>query len=156
MAVNTITLRTQDDESDTKQAAFPIYVPTGFTLAEYQAIVTVGAPLLDAVTESQIVSADMSIALTLPGGLKGAPVASALNERGGLVGWDTAGQFADSYRIPAILHSIMSGNEFAVTDTLIAALNSFFILGTTTVIPRTRDGFTWTAATYGRKSLRRK
>jgi hypothetical protein len=156
MAVNIITLRTQDDESDTKQAAFPIYVPTGFTLAEYQAVATNAAPLLDAVTESQIVAADMTIALTLPGGLKGAPVASALNERGGLVGWDTAGQFGDSYRIPAILHSIMSGNEFAVTNPLIDALNQFFILGSGTVIPRTRDGFTWTAPTYGRKSLRRK
>jgi len=156
MAVNTITLRTQDDESDTKTAAFPIYVPTGFTLAEYQAIVTVGAPLLDAVTESKVVSADMLLSLTLPGGLKATPVASALNERGGLVGWDTAGQFGDSYRIPAILHSIMSGDAFSVADVLIDALNSFFILGTTTVIPRTRDGFTWTAPTYGRKSLRRK
>lgn len=156
MAVNTITLRTQDAESDTKLGAFPIYVPTGFTLAEYQAIATNAAPLLDAVSEAKIVSADMTLALTLPGGLKGTPVASALNERGGLVGWDTAGQFGDSYRIPAILHSIMSGDQFSILDPLIAALNSFFVLGSGTVIPRTRDGFTWTAATYGRKSLRRK
>jgi len=156
MAVNVMNFRWQDDESDTKYASQPIYLPTGFTLAEYQAFATAAAPVLDAVTESQLASIDMTLALTKPGGLKGAPIGSALNERGGLIGYDTAGQFNDSLRIPAILHSIMTGDAFSITDPLIAAVSALLIAGTGTVIPRNRDGFTWSAAIYGRKSLRRK
>jgi len=156
MAVNIINFRWQDAESDTKHASAPLYVPTGFTLAEYQAFANAAAPVIDAVSESKLASIDMTLSLTVPAGLKGAPVASSLNERGGLLGMDTAGQFNDSFRIPAILHSIMSGDAFSVTDPLIANLSALLIAGNATIIPRTRDGFTWSAAIYGRKSLRRK
>ena len=157
MAVNVINYRLQDDESDVKRQAVPIYVPTGFTLAQYQSFSNTFAPLLDAVTESAIAEIELTVALTKTGlGLKTTPTAGALNERGGIIGMSNAGQWGDSVRIPAILHTIMSGNEFSLSDTDIAALISGLLLGDTTVIPRTRDGFTWTAGLYGKKSFRRK
>lgn len=156
MAVNTINFRLMDDEEDSKLATVPLYVPTGFTLLQYQAFADLAAPLIDAVTGSEVTDIDMTIALGLPGGLKSNPVANALNERGGLIGMSNAGQFNDSVRIPAILPSIMGGDTFLLTDTDIAALVAFLIVGDTTVIPRTRDGFTFSAGLYGRKSFRRK
>lgn len=158
MAVNTINFRLQDAESDVRRATAPIYVPTGFTLAQYQTFATAAAPILDAVTGSVITDIDLNVALTVPGsGIKTTPVANALNERGGLLGMDTSGQFNDSFRIPAILWSIMTGDDFSLADTDIAALALLLTAGDSVVFPRTREGFTYSGAgLYGKKSFRRK
>lgn len=156
MAVNTINFRLMDDEEDSKLATFPLYVPTGFTLAQYQTFADTMAPVIDAVTGSEITDIDINVALTLVSGLKTGPVTNALNERGGIIGFDTAGQFNDSIRVPAILPSIMAGDTFLLTDTDVANLVAAMIVGDTVVIPRTRDGFTWSSALYGKKSFRRK
>jgi hypothetical protein len=158
MAVNTINVRLQDAESDTKRATVPIYVPTGLTLAQYQAFATTAAPIIDAVTGSLITDIDLVVALTKPGsGIKTTPVDNSLNERGGLIGMDTAGQFNDSIRIPAILWEIMTGDSFSLEDDAVAALTLLLTAGDGTVFPRTRDGFTFSGAgLYGKKSFRRK
>jgi len=157
MAVNTINFRLQDDESDTRRATVPIYVPTGLTLAQYQTFADTAAEVIDNVTGSQITDIDLAMALTLPGGLKATPVANSLNERGGLVGMATAGQFDDSIRIPAILWTIMDGDTFQLDDVAIAALTLLLTAGDGTVFPRTRDGFVFEGTgLYGKKSFRRK
>jgi len=157
MAVNTINFRLQDSESDTKLATLPLYVPTGFTLAQYQTFADVAAPLVDALTGSEVVGIDMALALSIVGGLKGAPVAASLNERGGIIGMENAGQFNDSVRIPAILVSIMSGDEFSLADADVAAFTLMLTAGDGVIFPRTRDGFVWEGTgLYGKKSFRRK
>lgn len=156
MAVNTINFRLGDSEEDSKQATLPLYVPTGFTLAQYQAFADVAAPLIDAVTGSEIEDIDMTVALALPAGLKGAPLAASLNERGGLIGLDTAGQFNDSVRIPAIRTTIMPGDTFPLTQADVANFIAFLLAGDAVVIPRNRDGFVFNAGLYGKKSFRRK
>jgi len=156
MAVNTIAFRCQDDESDTKFDAQPIYVPTGLTLAQYQSFATAAAPVLDAVTESKLAAIDLTVSLTIPGGLKASPVASALNERGGNLGMKTVGQWPTSLRIPAIDHTIMSGDEFSIADTAIAAVIALLVAGDAVVFPRDRYGFTFDSGLYGKKSLQRK
>ena len=157
MAVNTINFRLQDAESDSKLATFPLYVPTGFTLAQYQTFVDAAAPVLDDVTGAEIVSIDTALAMALPAGLKAAPVAASLNERGGIIGMETAGQFNDSVRIPAILNSIMTGDSFSLSDPDIAALTLLLTAGDGVVFPRNREGFVWEGTgLYGKKSFRRK
>lgn len=157
MAVNTINYRLQDAESDVKTAAFPLYVPTGLTLAQYQTFADTAAEVIDNVTGSEIVGIDMTLALTIPAGLKASPVAASLNERGGLLGMETAGQFNDSVRIPAILVSLMSGDSFLVDSTEMSALTLLLTAGNGTVFPRNRDGFIWEGTgLYGKKSFRRK
>jgi len=157
MAVNTINFRLQDAETDSKLATLPLYVPTGLTLAQYQTFADTAAEVVDNVTGSEIVGIDMTLALTLPGGIKGAPVAASLNERGGIIGMENAGQFNDSVRIPAILVSIMSGDEFSLEDTAIEAFTLLLTAGDGVVFPRTRDGFVWEGTgLYGKKSFRRK
>lgn len=157
MAVNTINFRLQDAETDSKLATFPLYVPTGFTLAQYQTFVDAAAEVVDNVTGSEIVGIDMALAMTIPAGLKGAPVAASLNERGGIIGMETAGQFNDSVRIPAILQTIMTGDSFSLSDTNIAALTLLLTAGDGVVFPRNREGFVWEGTgLYGKKSFRRK
>lgn len=157
MAVNTVNIRLQDAESDTKRATIPFYVPTGFTLAQYQTFADAAAAVVDDVTGSKITDIDLQVALALPSGLKASPVANSLNERGGLVGMATAGQFDDSVRIPAILWSIMTGDSFSLEDPAIEALTLLLTAGDSVIFPRTRDGFVWEGTgLYGKKSFRRK
>lgn len=156
MAVNQVVYRLQDSESDVRFAAFPTYVNQGETLANYLVYAQAMALVLDAVTGSKLVGCDLTLALALPGGLKANPVAASLNERGGIIGFDTSGQFGDSVRIPAILTTIMSGDTFLLTDPLIDDLITQLGLAVNGVTPSTREGFSWDTATYGKKSFRRK
>jgi hypothetical protein len=156
MAVYTVTFRLKDSESDVRYAPFPLYLGTAGALADYTAQAQAFAAKLDAVTESQLVGIDLGVAIALPGGLKATPDTGAYNERGGLIGWDTSGQFSDSVRIPAILHTIMSGDSFALDDADILALTDQMQLAVNGLTPVTRDGFDWVAPTYAKKSARRK
>jgi len=158
MAVNTINFRFQDSETDSKLANWPIYVPTGFTLAQYQAFALTAADILDACSGAQLVEATMKVDLSLVGAtIKANPLAGHVNERGGILGMETAGQFDDSTRIPAIKTSIMSGDAFSLADPSIAALILLLTAGDGVVFPRNRDSFVWEGTgTYGKKSFRRK
>jgi len=156
MAVSIANIRLQDSESDVRFAAFPTYLPTGLTVVQYQAWITALAPLLDAVTGSVLVDASITVDLTLPGGLKATPVAGALNERGGLIGWDTTGNYGDSQRIPAILQTIMTGDSFSLSDADIVALTTLMQVGSGSAIPTNRENKAWVTPLYGKKSFRRK
>lgn len=157
MAVNALNYRIRDAESDVKRAPVTIYVPTGFELAEYEALAAAGAPLVDAITGGVIAEMDMTVNLTVPGGLKTTPIAGILNERGVLVGMDTAGQFNDSVRIPAVRFTLMPGDNGNVADAAFANFGLFLTAGVDPVFPRTREGFIWTGTPlYAKKSFRRK
>lgn len=158
MAVNQIILRLRDIESDTRLAAVPLYVPIGDTLAHYSDFAEAAATAVDAVSESRVETAELVMSLDITGSTRKAnPVASSFNERGGIIGMDTSGQWNDSFRIPAILHSIMSGDSFTITGGTVLSLINFLVAGDGIVIPKTRDGFDWVGAgLYGSKSVRRK
>jgi len=158
MAVHQIHLRTTDSETDSKPGVLTLYVPTGFTLAQYQAFATTAMTVVDACTGAKITGADMKLDLTLVGAtIKANPLAGHINERGGILGMANAGQWDDSVRIPAIKTSIMSGDSFTLADASIAALILLLTAGDGVVFPRTRDGFVWEGTgLYGNKSVRRK
>jgi hypothetical protein len=157
MAYNTIAFRLKDAESDTTEATVPIYVPTGLTIAQYQTYIDAVAPEIDLLTESQIVSVSITLSMTLPGGIKGAPIAGALNERGGLITFDTTGPRADSVRIPAMDRSKMPGDSFSLQDTDVAAFITRLTTSTTAgaVRPRTSQDYQFSAARKGAKSFRK-
>lgn len=158
MAVNTINFRFDDAETDSKNATLPIYVPTGHTLAEYQAFADVFGELLDNASGAKLVEAELVLALSTTNmNVKANPTAGHVNERGGLIGMATSGQWNDSIRIPAILTSIMSGDSFSLVDPLISPIILGLTNGNGVVFPRNRHGFTWVGTgLYGEKSFRRK
>ena len=154
---DTIVFRIRDAESDTKLASLPIYVPSGKTVAELQTYATYIAPQIDALTGGQLVEASVTVSLTLPAGIKTEPFAAALNERGGLITFDTDGPHADSVRIPAIKTSIMPGDSFSLTDT---AVNDFITTLTsvtppTNIRPRSYQDYQLVSARKGSKSFRK-
>jgi len=158
MAVNTINFRFLDSETDSKPATLPIYVPTGHTLAEYQAFADAAGTVLDNLSGAKIDEVELVLALSKTNmGIKASAVAGHVNERGGLLGMANAGQWKDSIRIPAILTSVMSGDAFSLVDPLVSPVILMLTNGDGVVFPRTRDGFVWTGTgLYGKKSFRRK
>lgn len=157
VAYNTMAFRLRDEETDTREQTVPVYVPTGLTLVQYQAFADFFAPLLDATTGSQMTAIEINVGLTLPGGLKATPAAGSLNERGGLITFDTTGPRADSLRIPGILNTIMSGDAFSLEDALIAPLINAMLTahGGSTIRPRTSQDYQFSAARKGSKSFRK-
>ena len=67
----------------------PLYFPTGMTLANIQAGVNAFAPVVDAVIDGIIAAAQVTLALTLPGGLRSTPGPQRVNI-GALLGFDAA------------------------------------------------------------------
>lgn len=153
----TLVTRFKDAESDTNLDSFPLVFPATPTVAVMQAYADGLLPLVDALTESQIVEVNAVYSLSLVGGLKGAPVASSFNERGGLIGFEMSIPGAnDSIRIPAILHSIMPGDDFSILQADVAAFANYVIAPQSGIEAVNRWIASYSAATYGRKSTRRK
>jgi hypothetical protein len=156
--MDTLAIRIRDAETDSPDATIPIYLASGLTLAQVQTYADAILPEIDALTEGQIVEASITFNLTLVGGLKSTPDALSLNERGGLITFDTTGPRADSVRIPAMQHTIMGGDSFNLEDDDVAALITRLLTATTaaTIRPRTSQDYQFSAARSGKKSLRRK
>lgn len=155
--VITLVFRIRDAEQNSPLASVPFYLPDGLTIIEVQAFADAVAPELDAATEGQIAEAVVTFGLTLPGGLKANAVTRSVNERGGLITFDTAGPRASSFRIPAIDHTIMPGDSFALNAPAIAALIARLTSATTAanIRPTSEQGYNFTTARAGKKSLRR-
>lgn len=155
--MDTIAFRLKDSEQDSVYATLPIYIPAGSTLAQIQTYSDAVAAEIDAVSGSQIVEINVTIALTIPGGVKGSPAAGSLNERGGLISFDTTGPRADSVRIPGILTTIMPGDSFLLTQTDVAALITRLTTATTaaSIRPVTAQNYQYSAARNGKKSFRK-
>jgi hypothetical protein len=150
----TVAIRIKDDEESTKEATIPLNVPNDATVAEVQTWLDAVLPEIDALTEGQITEASLTLPLTLVGGLKGAPVDGAFNERGGLITFDTTGPRAASVRIPAISRTIMPGDTFPLTGD-VADLVTRLTTETLTIRPVTEQDYQYTAARKGSKSLRK-
>lgn len=158
MAFDTLVFRMKDIETDSNLDSVPVRVPTGLTLAQIQAYANYFAPLLDDASGAYITEISVTLGLTLPAGIKTAAVAGSLNERGGLIPFTTSGPSRDSFRIPAILFSVMPGDAFSVADAAIAPLVAALTSEQTAanVQPRTAADYEFLVAAGGKKSLRRK
>lgn len=149
--------RLQDDESDTQQDVFTLEFPLAPPLATLQAYADGFTPLLDAVTESQIMTIDALYSLTVEPTAKAAPIAGAFNERGGLIGFEMSiPNVKDSLRIPAIMHSIMTGDSFSLSDPDVAALVAYVVNPQEGIEAINRWVASYVSALYARKSVRRK
>jgi len=156
--MQTIVFRIEDAEQDSPLASVPVNVPDGFTIAQLQTYVDAVAAEIDALTDGKIAEVSVTVPLNLPVGLKAAATAGSLNERGGLITFDTAGPRADSVRIPAFNRTIMPGDAISLTDTDVAALVTRLTTATTAanIRPVSTQNHQFTAARGGKKSLRRK
>lgn len=106
-------IRAKDD----KTKSVPVYFGSGMTLANIQAGATALAPLIDAVTDGVIDSIQVTLSLTVPGGIKTQPTNGNVAREGGLLTFDCTGtKYGDSLWIPAFVETLISGNDIPNAD----------------------------------------
>lgn len=156
-----ISLQATDIESDGRVATIPFYFLNTLALATYQGIVTALAPLVDANIGAQLTGASITLPLTLPGGIKGAPVADHYNERGGNILFATSGPYNDSIRLPAISTTVFGGTsvlnlEETEPAALIGWLTADQTINAETVRAKNRWDYNLLTAIKGTRSFRKR
>ena len=151
--MDVVAFRIKDAEADANLATLPIAVPSGLTIPQLQAWVDAVAPEIDELTEGTLEEVSVTISLTLPGGLKASPSTGALNERGGLISFNTTGPRRESVRIPAMSRTIMPGDSFSLSDTDVAALITRLTTATTAanIRPVTPNNYQYATAVKAEK-----
>jgi len=157
MAVSRVNIYWVDSENDNDRENTPVWFEDTVTQAQIQAWLDLNLIELDQCTGSYVNEITVELALTIPAALKDAPTALYYNERGGLISFSTTGNNPDSFRIPAILATIMGGDSFNPevdpTDDWVTALTTETTAAD--IQPVTSDGFQFVAARYGNKSQRK-
>jgi hypothetical protein len=98
--------------------SFPIYVPAATTLAQAQAWITAGAPILDALIDGKIDDVSITLTGTLPGGLKSSAVSGNTVREGALWAWDPAGtDFEYGDYMPSAANADFVGDVLDDTNT---------------------------------------
>lgn len=114
MAVNLLSYTLMDDAG--KPGNVSVYFPNAVSLADILAFNTAFAPLLDEVTAARIASASVSLAATLPGGLKAAALADAFISQGANLGFAAQGtEYRHSLRVPALRDALIVGGAVDTT-----------------------------------------
>jgi len=104
----------RDADGDTK--SLPIYLPDTLTLANLQSFVDDFSADLDAAIAGVIDSVSVTVAATLPGGLRTTPVAGSEVERGALLSYSVEdSSYRWSYYIPTWALAGFAGNEVVNT-----------------------------------------
>lgn len=128
MATFNISYSLQDADGNVN--SFAVKVPAGsLTLAEIEGFAQQLAPIVDDVTDAQIVDMAIGLNAALPGGLKSSPVANSNNQEGGLISFNTDGPYKYSYRVPAWYQAGFSGAEINQSETNAAAFITAMLSG---------------------------
>jgi hypothetical protein len=135
--VSIITFSLRDDAG--KRSSVPVYVPATGTEAQVSALADVLAEAIDNVTGAVIESISISMAHTLPAGLKAVTVADSLNGMGGLFSFDAADTpYSYSVFVPAIRPSLVTLGVIDPADTDVAAFVTAMHSGTADLDPSDR------------------
>lgn len=142
--VNLISVQLTDDRGQTTSTTIPI--PATVSIADVQAYVTAMLPYLDAITGAKITGASVSLALTLPGGLKAAALSDHLNGMGVNFGYSAANtNYRWTFRLPAAAQTIISSGEWNTGDGNWTNFAPYLTTGDGTVAPCDRYGNDLTA-----------
>jgi len=105
-------------DSSGNRKTLPVYFPATNTLAEIQTEINSLVPLLDTAIAGKIADASVTLALTLPAGLKANAVGgdNTVHE-GALLTYDAANTaFSYSLFIPSFLNGLFEGDTVSLTN----------------------------------------
>ncbi len=126
---NDLLLSTKIVDDAGKTRTIPVFLPSGDTLANAQSYMTAYAPLLDAIIDGVIESAEVTIPLTLPGGLKTSAVADSTVRRGAVASFFTSVRYNWSLYVPAFSLAKIAGGAINPADTDVAAFLAAYTTG---------------------------
>ena len=119
MADVSVTLGIQDSAGVPKTVLTRL--PSATTLAQAQGFVTSYAALVDTIVGGVVTYAEVTLPLTLPGGIKSTPDVSSTVHRGGLFGYDNPSPFKWSQYLPSLVPSLFTGELVNIGDDDVAA-----------------------------------
>jgi len=146
--VHTIGIGIQDYAGDRKSMA--IYVPATLSLATVQTDLNTYLPLVDAAIDGKIVDAEITMALSLPGGMKGSAATGNTVHEGALGRYSAAATaFTYGQYVPSWSNAGFSGNTPLTTGAYGAAENGLFAFASD------RDGNLLVAYLSGKRAFRK-
>lgn len=158
MPVNLLSVQITDDDGDTNSCI--VHLPSGKTLAQYQAISDVLVSRIDNVINGQITASRMEVNFSLPVGLKAAPVQYSENQKGAQFNFETDGQYSHGFRVPSFADAKFDGDNVIQTDAQVAALITGMVDGVAdgigTTQPVSKYGEDLTSVRTAVKAFRRK
>jgi len=146
-----------DDAGATKRAN--VFLPGSMTLAQIQGWSDLYNPFLDAVIDGKISDAQVTFALTLPGGLKGSPVADSTVRRGADFTFLNPSRYKWPAYIPAWGLTYIVGGNIDIVSTPVSDFLSAYIDGlvfsSVTYQPLNGSGFDLTALSKSKEAFRK-
>lgn len=139
-----------------KVAQCHVYVPSGETVADLQALANAIATELDDVTAAVITEISVRLSLTVPEGLKASATAGHYVNLGANFAFDAADtEYRHTIRVPAILEALLSGDTVIMNDDDVIAFAAAIVDGTALVDPSDRYGNDLTAVMPSMATFRR-
>lgn len=141
-------------DADGDKGNVPVFIGGARTQAEIGAFNTFFAPLLDAVIDGQIVGGAYTIGVTLPGGLKVAPVANSERQLGALISFDNPSRFNWGLYVPT-WHLAYFNKNAITADAAVASFLAAYVTGDGTVTPTNGESFDLSSVSKSRKAHRK-
>jgi len=157
MADTLLSVGVIDDAGASKRAN--VFLPSTMTLAQIQGWSDVYTPLLDAVDDGKITDAQVTFALTLPGGLKGSPVADSTVRRGADFTFLNASRYKWPAYIPAWSLTYIIGGNIDIVSTpvsdFLSAYTAGLVVSSVTYQPTNGSAFDLTALSKAKEAFRK-
>lgn len=154
--VNILSYQIQDDNGTPK--SMPIYFPAGLTIAQIQSASDLFAADIDAAIAGIVSEVQLTINLTLPGGLKSVVSEFCDAQRGALLGYRAANtKYRHSIFVPTWPDAGFDGDDVSGTYTEGNTLEQDFVdgLGATLLAPSDKQANDLTAYLDGAKAFRK-
>lgn len=127
MAVDIASFTIKDATGDSKSIAV-YFVHGGATLAQIVSYVQGLAGVVDAVTDGVLIAANLTVGVTLPGGIKTDVTGDPDIQRGALMGYTADGTpYKHSVWVPAFIDSGFTGDVVDDANAAVQAFNDYLI-----------------------------
>jgi len=157
MADTLLSVGLLDDAGATKRN--PVFLPGSMTLAQVQGWSDLFMPFLDGVTDGKITDAQVTFQLTLPGGLKSAPVTDSTVRRGADLTFETPSRYKWPLYVPSWSLTYITSGDIDTAPTPVSDFLSAYIDGlvfsSVTYQPLNGSGFDLTALSKSKEAFRK-
>lgn len=153
MADSLLSIKVIDDAGKSKSV--PVFFTSSVTPANIQTFATAFMPLLDAVIDGLIESATVTLDITVPSGLKSAPVTDSTVRRGAVESFSTPARFDWSLYVPSFSLTKITGGNIDVADSDVIAFNAAYVTGAGGFTPSNGLGLDLTALLRAAESFRK-
>ena len=153
MADSLLSVKVADDAGKSKTV--PVFFTPSVTPANIQTFFTAFAPLLNDVIDGVILSASMTLDLTMPSGLRTSPVADSTVRRGAVESFANPSRFAWSLYVPSFSLTKITGGQIDIADADVVAFNAAYVTGAGGFTPSNGGGLDLTALLNAAESFRK-